>query len=116
MPSRTVLLACLLASLALLVQADLHIPHGSALFGDGAPVAHRPAIAAQDAKQAKPKAKSKSSKCKAKARPSKADACVRCRRQSSRTDLWSTRSSSRKTSRQRVRSRRSWSALISQPS
>ena len=78
MSSRTVLLACLLASLALFVQADLLVPHGSALFGDEAPVAQRPAVAAQHAKQAKSK-----SKTKAKARPSKADVCVRRQRECS---------------------------------
>ena len=67
------LLACLLASLALLAQAELlAIPHGSALIGgnDTPAVEQRPAIAAQHAKQAK---KGK------KVKPVKSDACVRSR-------------------------------------
>ena len=89
MGSRTMLLACLLVSLALLAQAELlAIPHGSALVGsDNASSAPRPAIAAQNAQakhkdqrkhrdQRKHKAKPQS---KSKAKPAKSASCVRCR-------------------------------------
>ena len=87
MGSRTMLLACLFASLALLAQADLlAIPHGSALVGsDNASSAPRPAIAAQNAqakhkdqRKHRSKAKPKSSK-KGRAKPAKSTSCVRCR-------------------------------------
>ena len=93
MASRMMLLACLLASLALLAQAELlAIPHGSALVGsDNASSAPRPAIAVQNAKakhdthrkpdqrKHKSKAQHKPQSKKTKAKPAKSTSCVRCR-------------------------------------